>query len=332
MEQENETLMADEIQIPDGWPSEFDPLVFPYLVKVCHDKRTIKFVGKGNHPNDHGSVRTNHPIPDDASIYYFEIKIIEAGHRGEITIGLSPENFILSKQTGSCTSSYGYKGNDGRKFNGRDARGSIYGPTFSTEDIVGCGVNFYTRKIFFTKEGKIVGAAFDLPSNAIGKLYPTVSLHSPAEEIEVNFGQYPFSFDIEKLRKDEKERVEGLVNKTEIQKDVFIPLLRSYFLHYGFPDTLEALERASTMPCLKTNKTNGISKRTNKNTNKEKKENGKVNTFPQNIDNDAEKKRASIVERKQIREEILSGDIESIISLLEEKYPQILKKKRRFNF
>lgn len=50
---------------------------------------------------------------------------------------------------------YGYNGDDGRKYshagnNLRQNSGTEYGPTYSTGDTVGAGLNLETQEIFFT--------------------------------------------------------------------------------------------------------------------------------------------------------------------------------------
>lgn len=59
--------------------------------------------------------------------------------------------------------SYGYHGDDGHSFSS-SGNGQPYGPTFTTGDIIGCGVNLVDNTCFYTKNGHHLGIAFrDLP-------------------------------------------------------------------------------------------------------------------------------------------------------------------------
>ena len=55
--------------------------------------------------------------------------------------------------------SYGYHGDDGHSFCS-SGTGQAYGPTFTTGDVIGCGLNLIDGSCFYTKNGIHLGAAF----------------------------------------------------------------------------------------------------------------------------------------------------------------------------
>lgn len=56
-------------------------------------------------------------------------------------------------------SSYGYHGDDGNIFCASGV-GKAYGPTYTLNDTVGCGVNTEDGSVFFTKNGQYLGTFF----------------------------------------------------------------------------------------------------------------------------------------------------------------------------
>lgn len=175
---------------------------------------------------DAGSIRTNAPIPDgQAGVYYvriaelwtsltddqFEITIVSRGKSGYIGIGFSLGSVSLSRLPGWESSSWGYHGDDGRKFCSLGT-GETFGPTFTTGDVIGCGIDWTGEgRAFFTKNGDFIGTsrrggestAHNHPGYAFqdlrgqGKLYPSVGLRTPGEVIKANFGATPFQYDID---------------------------------------------------------------------------------------------------------------------------------------
>ena len=147
-------------------------------------------------------------------VAYFEVSIIGQAqdhtspenthydYRHEcVSIGLSTKSFCpQGKMPGWDFASYGYHSDDGGMFHGKGLPPQHGRPPYGPGDTVGCGLEYKSRRIFFTKNGKFLGYGF---SN-IGKdvvesgLYPTVGVDSECP-IFVNFGERPFYFDLDTI-------------------------------------------------------------------------------------------------------------------------------------
>ena len=124
-------------------------------------------LGSGSNHKDAASVRASHHIPAACGVYYFEIRVVSKGRDGYMGIGLSCLGVNLNRLPGWEKNSYGYHADDGCLFSS-SATGQTYGPTFTTGDVVGCGLNFVSRSIFFTKNGINLGTAVsDLPVSPV---------------------------------------------------------------------------------------------------------------------------------------------------------------------
>uniref|UniRef100_A0A914ICX2 B30.2/SPRY domain-containing protein n=1 Tax=Globodera rostochiensis TaxID=31243 RepID=A0A914ICX2_GLORO len=147
----------------------------------------------------HCSVRAKQPIPKDG-IFYYEVKILEKG--GGIFIGLATEQMPLDKWVGESEGTYAYSkigsfwGNKDYKCSyNKNGRPYITGkPKFDLNDVIGCGVDWTTRQIIYTKNGQRL--AYLLVDSA-AELYPCVSMYTPGTKIEANFGPN-FKFNIAK--------------------------------------------------------------------------------------------------------------------------------------
>ena len=73
-----------------------------------------------------------------------------------IGVGFSGSKASLEKFPGWEPESWAYHGDDGKSFCCQST-GKAYGPTFTTGDVIGCGVNFMTACAFFTKNGVCQG-------------------------------------------------------------------------------------------------------------------------------------------------------------------------------
>ena len=206
------------------------------LSQVSKDKLSVQYVGKGSHSNDVGAIQADSPVPSDVLVYYYEVFIRDAGERGVIAVGFADFHFRLSRQPGWEPNSYGYHADDGNKFH-NSGKGEEYGPSFVQGDTVGAGIHLENREIFFTKNGKKLGVAFQ---NVKATLFPTVGLHSQNEHVEVNFGAKPFQFDIEGMIAEEREQRQFVVLQSKIPSNACHSIVCSYLKHYGYADTLRA--------------------------------------------------------------------------------------------
>ncbi|GBC08195.1 hypothetical protein RclHR1_07960011 [Rhizophagus clarus] len=165
---------------------------------VDDDGLIVHYNGLGARDADSGIVRSDYPIPDKVGIFYFEVEVISKGRDGLIGVGFCEKEVPLDRLPGWESKSFGYHGDDGNKFESTGT-GAPYGPLFTTGDTIGCAINFFSKKAFYTKNGKNLGVAFqNLPGN---NYYPTVGLRTRGEKVKFNFGQEPFKFNIDDYAK-----------------------------------------------------------------------------------------------------------------------------------
>ncbi|KAL3126027.1 hypothetical protein niasHT_003624 [Heterodera trifolii] len=124
-------------------------------------------------------------------IIYTEYRIL--ADEGPISIGLSTKEMpVASSVVGRDGVSFGYghfgkiasKNANGSKVNIRDNV-----PSFRIGDDVGCGLNWATRQVFFTKNGQRLNITNMYVDEGTADLYPTVTLSNHKEAaVEANFG------------------------------------------------------------------------------------------------------------------------------------------------
>ena len=111
-----------------------------HLVKVHKDKLTVTYNGKANHNHDVGAVQANRPFAHHVLIGYFEMTVVSQGERACMSIGLANSSFNSIRHPGWEPGSYGYHGEDGRKFH-NSSRGEPYAVKYgAVDDVVGCGM------------------------------------------------------------------------------------------------------------------------------------------------------------------------------------------------
>lgn len=233
----------NETPLPRSW-SPKDKFTY---IGLSQNNLRVHYKGSGKNHKDAASVRATHPIPAACGLYYFEVKIVSKGRDGYMGVGLSAQGVNMNRLPGWDKHSYGYHGDDGHSFCS-SGTGQPYGPTFTTGDVIGCGVNLIDNTCFYTKNGHHLGIAFtDLPPN----LYPTVGLQTPGEVVDANFGQAPFVFDIEDMMKELRRRTRLTIERFPVSdkqgewQTTLHRIVQTYLVHHGYCTAAEAFARCT---------------------------------------------------------------------------------------
>ncbi|CAG8601628.1 2247_t:CDS:2 [Dentiscutata heterogama] len=222
----NNKRLYSSISLPTQWNAAD---CSSYITIVDDENLTVKYIGPGRNWVDAASIRANYSIPPEIGLYYYEMTVVNCGDRGCIGIGLSKPATRLNRMPGWEPDTIGYHGDDGNLYCERGT-GVKFGPLYTTGETVGCGINFFDKFIFFTKNGVILGIEllfnFDgypfgalNKSKIVGEMYPMCGMESPNESITVNFGAKPFKFNIDCYAKKIFERAEKRIEE-EKQKAI----------------------------------------------------------------------------------------------------------------
>lgn len=125
-------------------------------LEILADGSEVRFNGVTKTTDEAASVRSDYPMPKEVGLYYFEVTVLSRGKDGLIGIGFSGRKVQLNRLPGWEADSWAYHGDDGYSF-ACSASGKAYGPRYSSQDVIGCGVNFRTGNAFFTKNGVYLG-------------------------------------------------------------------------------------------------------------------------------------------------------------------------------
>ncbi|KAL3126047.1 hypothetical protein niasHT_003644 [Heterodera trifolii] len=131
-------------------------------------------------------------------IIYAEYRVLAIS--GNLFIGLSTKEMPLADECpGYYDISYGYVNYGSvrsKNANGNKVIISDNVPSFGTGDVIGCGLNWVTRQVFFTNNGQRMNITNLYVDEETADFYPTVSIVSHGDAVEANFGpnfQYELS-------------------------------------------------------------------------------------------------------------------------------------------
>ena len=202
---------------------------------------TVKYTGKGISKIDYGIVQTEKEIVNKRPIFYYEANIINDGKENDLLIGIG-EKDLTEKciQLGLTTYSFGYH-SKGKSYNNK--KNNKYGETFAKGDIIGCGVDFINKSIFYTKNGKFLDYAFKEINFELNKdfFYPSICMHSLNIEIKLNFGKEDFKFDINNYYENILIKKYNILQSFNPKYDDMDYLVKEYLFHEGYMNTFKSM-------------------------------------------------------------------------------------------
>eukprot|EP00163_Fabomonas_tropica_P015870 TRINITY_DN28717_c0_g1_i1.p1 TRINITY_DN28717_c0_g1~~TRINITY_DN28717_c0_g1_i1.p1 ORF type:complete len:485 (-),score=81.42 TRINITY_DN28717_c0_g1_i1:181-1635(-) len=285
--------------VPANVPTGWNPKDKFHMLELSGENNTrVTYTGPGKTDADAAAIRANAPIPACVGVYYYEVTVLDAGRDGYIGIGLCTMSVNLNRLPGWERNSFGYHGDDGNSFR-ESGRGNPYGPTFTTGDVIGCGIDFAQHHIFYTVNGVHRGVAF---RDVKGLLYPTVGLRTPGEVLDVNFGQHPFVYDIDAHLTEQRLKVKATIESTPIPRrdTILANIVISYLVHQGYSGSASLLaEHCGTSATAQA---------------------------------DLQSELESITQRQTITKAVLAGDIQRAVDLTNQVSPQILANDRQLLF
>ncbi|XP_067930064.1 ATP-dependent RNA helicase DDX1-like [Watersipora subatra] len=118
--------------------------------------------------------------------YYYEAIVTD---EGLCRVGWATEKASLN--LGTDKHGFGF-GGTGKKSNNKNF--DDYGEAFGQHDVIGCYIDLDSREIAYTKNGKDLDIAFEIPANMQkDNFYPAVVLKNA--EMKFNFGGSPFKYE-----------------------------------------------------------------------------------------------------------------------------------------
>ncbi|KAF9454940.1 SPRY-domain-containing protein [Macrolepiota fuliginosa MF-IS2] len=268
------TASVPEEQVTYPLPTRWSDQARSSTLSVSHDGRDLVHHGTGSNSDKElaANARANHFVPAACGIYYFEVEVRCKEQKSLISIGFCSRTVRFSRLPGWDPNSWGYYGDDGSAYEG-GRPGASYAQAFGSGDIIGCGIDFTTHKMFYTKNQIFLGYVFD-DVGKDGDIYPVAGLRHPGDYVRVNFGHDPFMFDIEDhvqqrrnatwasimkspldstllRRRYHKNAIKSLITNTEPptaltedeSKTVLNQLVLSYLVHHGYAKTARAFHK-----------------------------------------------------------------------------------------
>lgn len=214
---------SQNIQLPTRWNAKHDINLDVsedgLTISTEHPVRNTKKItslpsfGSTKSESAYYPIKADYPVKKEIPVYYFEVRVIKSVREdpgicvGFIRVTDLTETSIKSDLRGCEFDVWSYDGKEGKvstRLN--ENRISKKCPAFTVGDVVGCGINFIRKSIFFTKNGILLGEALKI-QDCGQYYYPTLSM-TQWNKVSSNFGTTrPFVFDIDQYLESIKRSI-----------------------------------------------------------------------------------------------------------------------------
>ncbi|KAJ1969512.1 Protein ssh4 [Dispira parvispora] len=147
-----------------------------------HEATVVEF------SNREACVQTNLPVPKAKLVYYYEVKIIKKDPGTTVAVGWATRPYPWWRMTGYSRYSIGYHSTQGMIYRNHPFSPLASIEEFNEGDVIGCGFRHRSGKVFFTRNGELMGI---LNARMFYTVYPTISSNGPAV-VQANFGLSEF--------------------------------------------------------------------------------------------------------------------------------------------
>lgn len=128
-------------------------------------------------------------------------------------------------------------------------KGHPFGPTYSEGDVIGCGVNFVRKRVFFTKNGSYIGDKTYPLCQSNDALYAAFGMKSAGECGMANFGSVGFAFDIDSYIHSQQiqysEEMACKIDRSLLDPPVVPLLVLKHLVHMGCEQSVRKFYRAA---------------------------------------------------------------------------------------
>ena len=155
-----------------------------------------------------------------------------------MVIGLTDEAFLLNKVPGSSKKSYGLR-SDGKLLHAQ-GQGVDFSPKFQPYDVIGCGITFVSRKIFFTRNGELLGKPFHLQESYT--IFASASIATPSDSLTFCF-QKPFIYNLDEIIAEEQKLMDSEISEENVDSSEIFKTIKQYLEYQGYSSTLASLKK-----------------------------------------------------------------------------------------